>query len=103
LAILEAIKAMQHRNLSQVIFETDSKGVAEAIYHFRGGISEFSLLVSHIKNLLLSNPNFSVKFIKRKANMVAHTLARAAISWLSRCTFETLLLCITPLLINEMI
>jgi hypothetical protein len=34
--------------------------------------------------------------------MVAHTLARAAISWSRRCTFETLPICITPLLNNEM-
>jgi hypothetical protein len=52
---------------------------------------------------LCSNPNFVVKFIKRQANMVAHTLARAAISWSSCCTFELLPPCITSLLHNEMI
>jgi hypothetical protein len=37
-------------------------------------------------------------FIKRQANVVVHSLARSAISWLHRCTFETLHLCINPLL-----
>jgi hypothetical protein len=77
--------------------------IVDAIHRLHGGSSEFSLLICHINNMLLSNPNFKVKFIKRQANMVAHTLARAAISWSSRCIFETLPLCISQLLINEMI
>jgi ribonuclease HI len=103
IAMLEALKAMEQRRISHVIFETDCKSVVDAIQHFRGGNSDFSLLVSHIKNLLDSNNNFVVKFIKRQANMVAHSLARAAISWSSRCSFETLPICISELLINEMI
>jgi hypothetical protein len=48
--------------------------------NIRGGISEFSFLISQINNILFCNPNFEVKFIKRQTNMVAHTLARAAIA-----------------------
>jgi ribonuclease HI len=103
IALLEALKAMNQRGYSHVIFETDSKNVVDAIHHFRGGCSEFSIIVSNINNILSCNQNFMVKFVKRQANMVAHTLARAAISWSRRCTFETLPLCITPLLNNEMI
>jgi ribonuclease HI len=103
IALLEALKVMGQRGYSHVIFETDSKNVVDAIYHFRGGVSEFSSFVSNINSLLSCNQNFMVKFVKRQANMVAHTLARAAISWSRRCTFETLPLCITPLLNNEMI
>jgi ribonuclease HI len=103
IALLEALKVMSQRGYSHVIFETDSKNVVDAIYHFRGGVSEFSSFVSNINSLLSCNQNFMVKFVKRQANMVAHTLARAAISWSRRCTFETLPICITPLLNNEMI
>jgi ribonuclease HI len=103
LAMLAALRAMILRNMQQVIFESDSKNVVEAIHHHRVGYSEFSNIISHIRYLLQTNPNFLVEFIKRQANMVAHTLARAAISWSSRCTFETLPLCITQLLLNEMI
>jgi hypothetical protein len=35
--------------------------------------------------------------------MVAHTLARAAISWSSRCSIETLPYCISNLIFNEML
>jgi ribonuclease HI len=103
IALLEAMKAMEQRHITNVIFETDSKSVVDAIQHFRGGNSEFSSLVFHIHNLLSFDQNFMVKFIKRQANMVAHALARAAISWSSRCTFDTLPICISTILINEMV
>jgi ribonuclease HI len=103
LALHEALKAMHIRGISQVVFESDAKSVVDALHYYRGGNSEFSLLIGHINNLLLSSPNFSVKFIKRQANMVAHTLARVAVSWPSRCSFETLPLCIQSILMNEMI
>jgi ribonuclease HI len=103
IALLEALKVLSQRGYSHVIFETDSKSVVDAIHHIRGGVSEFSSLVSNINNFLSCNQNFMVKFVKRQANMVAHTLARAAISWSRRCTFKTLPICITLLLNNKMI
>jgi hypothetical protein len=94
-ALLEALKAIQQQGLSQVIFETASKSVVDAIHNIHGGALEFSYIICHINSILLSNPNFVVKFIKRQANMVAHTLARAASSWAEFYNFETLPLCIT--------
>jgi ribonuclease HI len=103
IAILEAMKVITQRGISNVIFETDSKSTVDAIHALRGGDSEFCTFICHIRNMLSCNQNFLVKFIKRQANMVAHTLARAAIAWASRCLFETLPLCITFLLNNEML
>jgi ribonuclease HI len=54
IALLEALKVMEQRGYSHV-FESDSKSVVDAIYHFRGGNSEFSLLVSNINNFLACN------------------------------------------------
>jgi ribonuclease HI len=102
MALLHAMRELEQRGLSQVIFETDSKSVVDAIQHFRGGNSEFSSIISQINNVLLFNPNFMVKFIKRQANMVAHKLARAAIAWSSRCIMNTLPVCIATILNNEM-
>jgi ribonuclease HI len=70
ITLLEAMKAMEERHITNVIFETDSKSVVDAIQHFHGGNSEFSSLVFHINNLLVFGQNFMVKFIKRQANMV---------------------------------
>ncbi|KAK2448506.1 hypothetical protein QL285_007764 [Trifolium repens] len=102
MALLHALREIEQRGLSQVIFETDSKSVVDAIQHFRGDYSEFSSIIGHINNVLLLNPNFMVKFIKRQANMVAHKLARAAISWSRRYIVNTLPVCIATLLNNEM-
>ncbi|KAK2449324.1 hypothetical protein QL285_008530 [Trifolium repens] len=102
-ALLEAMRAMEQHAVTRVIFETDSKSVVDAIHNLHGGTSEFSYLICNIKHILLSKPNFVVKFIKRQANMVAHTLAKAASSWSRCCTFETLPLCITAILNNEML
>jgi ribonuclease HI len=103
LALLEALKVLNQRGYSHVIFETDSKSVVDVIHHRRGGCSEFSFIINNIIHILSCNQNFKVKFVKRQANMVAHTLARAAMSWSRRCTFELLPICITTLLHNEMI
>jgi ribonuclease HI len=80
IASFKAMEEMQHRGITHVIFQTDSKSVVDAIHKLSVGNSEFSSLICNINNILLSNPNFVVKFIKRQANMVAHTLDRAAIS-----------------------
>jgi hypothetical protein len=83
--------------------ETDSKSFVDAIQYLHDGVSEFSRIVHNIKNVLLANPNFLVKFVKRQANLVAHTLARAANSWPRRCYFDSVPLCITTILSNEII
>ncbi|KAK2459206.1 hypothetical protein QL285_006272 [Trifolium repens] len=101
-ALLEALKVMQLKGYSEVIFETDCKGVVDAIHNIYGGVSEFSSIICSIKSILLVNPNFVVKFVKRQANMVAHTLAKTASSWARCCTFKNLPLCITAYLNNEM-
>jgi hypothetical protein len=73
-----------------VIFELDSKLVVDAIYAPHDGVSEFSSLIYNIKNVLLLNPNFVVKFVKRQVNMVVHTLDIAAIFRPSRDVIELL-------------
>jgi hypothetical protein len=64
LALLEAMIVMEHDRATQVIFETDSKCVVDAIYNLHSGTSEFSAIICNIKRILSSNPNFVVKFIK---------------------------------------
>jgi hypothetical protein len=74
------MKAMEQRDLSNVIFETNSKSTVYAIQTLCGEFSEFSSIINHIKNVLLSNPNFRVKFIIRQTNIIAHMLTRVTIS-----------------------
>jgi hypothetical protein len=72
------MKIMENERATQVIFETNSKCVVDAIYNLHSGTSEFSAIICNVKRILLSNPNFMVKFLKRQGNMIAHIRARAA-------------------------
>jgi ribonuclease HI len=101
MTIKEAIEEIMQRHLSHVIFESDSKVVVDAIHFRQDGLSEFSILISNIKNLLLLNNNFEVKFVKRQTNTIAHFLARTAYSISSRRLFESISRCINTYLINE--
>jgi ribonuclease HI len=103
IALLHSMRAMVQRGVSHAIFESDSKSLVDAIKHIHAGVSDFSLIVQQINNVLSLNPNFMVRFVKRQANIVAHTLARAAISWPRRCNIDSLPHCISSYLHNEMI
>jgi hypothetical protein len=96
------MQAAYNRNMDNVIFESDAQVVTGVVHANHVGRSLFSALISSIKNLLLVKPNFEVKFVKRQANLVAHKLARAAISWASHCIFYSIPPCIENQLLNEM-
>lgn len=53
----------------------------------RSGVSEIYMLLSVINNQPSLHSNFEVKFIRRQADIVAHSLARAAGSWASHHVF----------------
>jgi ribonuclease HI len=101
MALTEAMEEVMHRGLSHVIFESDSKLVVDAISSRQAGISEFSMLISNIQSMLRMNNYFEVKFVKRQANKVAHSLARAAFSMSRRRVFDSVPRCIVSYLNNE--
>ncbi|GAU47896.1 hypothetical protein TSUD_25110 [Trifolium subterraneum] len=100
-ALLLAMEEARHRGLDRVQFESDSKVLIEAIHMKRRGNSEFLSIVHDILSLMSSFVNFEVKFVRRQANLVAHTLARAANSWASFHRFENIPFCIEHLVFNE--
>jgi ribonuclease HI len=102
LALIEAMEEAIRRGFHYVSFESDSKLVVDAINHRQNGVSEFSLLISHIQYLLNLHNYFEVKYVRRQANKVAHYLARAAFSMSSRRVFDSVPPCIETYLINEM-
>ncbi|GAU29842.1 hypothetical protein TSUD_223880 [Trifolium subterraneum] len=76
--LLHAMKEAIHRGFGRVQFKSDSKLLVDAIHSRRPDNSEFNLIVNDIILFMSSYVNFEVKFIRRQANSVAHTLARAA-------------------------
>jgi ribonuclease HI len=103
LALLGAMKELQQRGFHNVIFEIDAQVLVGAIKRQNIGVSEFSSIVSKIKCFLSLYSGFEVKPIRRQANRIAHTIARAALSWSRRHVFDLIPLCIHNLLSNEMI
>ncbi|CAK8560665.1 unnamed protein product [Lathyrus sativus] len=101
LALKEAIQCAITRNMNFVIFESDSQVVVNVVLSTHVGCSEFSCIISSIKQLLPLIQNFEVKFIKCQANMVAHSLPKAANSWSRRSVINVIPPCIESLLINE--
>src|SRR6266487_1272720 len=99
--LLLAMEEARYRGLDRVQFESDSKVLIEAIHMKRRGNSEFLSIVHDILSLMSSFINFEVKFVRRQANLVAHTLARAANSWASFHRFENIPFCIEQLVFNE--
>jgi len=47
------------------------------------GLSECNVYVNSTQSILALNRTFEVKFIRRQANVIAHSLARAAIYYAS--------------------
>ncbi|XP_058776163.1 uncharacterized protein LOC131650472 [Vicia villosa] len=101
LALKKAIQSVTMLHNAPTIFESDSQQVVQALSSNTPGSSEFFSIINSIKLLLLDFPNFEVKFIKRKANMVAHTLAKTVNSWSRRWMFDVIPPCSTLYLINE--
>ncbi|GAU45937.1 hypothetical protein TSUD_238390 [Trifolium subterraneum] len=101
-ALLLAMEEARHRGLDRVQFESDLKVLIEAIHMKRRGNSKFLSIVPDILSLMSSFINFEVKFVRRQANLVAHTLARAANSWASFHRFESIPFYIEHLVFNEM-
>ncbi|CAJ2637775.1 unnamed protein product [Trifolium pratense] len=65
-----------------------------AVHAQNKGNSEFSIIISGVKNLLSLHSNFEVKFVKRQENSVAYLLAKAANSWSRRNVFQLIPHCI---------
>jgi hypothetical protein len=102
LALLEAARLAVQQGWDRVVFESDSHTLVHATVNNNVGCSEFSNIVSSIKNNLSLLSNFEVKFVRRQANTFAHSLARASGSWASHCFFNVIPPCIASLVINEM-
>jgi len=99
--LLEALHFADANRWDWVVFETDSSTLVQALSSPGHGDLEFYAIVSSIIYQLSLHSNFEVKFVRRQANMVAHTLARAVCSWASHHIFYSYPSCIEHWLIND--
>jgi len=79
-ALLEALHFADANRWEGVVFESDSSTLVQALSSLGHGDSEFYVIVSSIIYQLYLHSNFEVRFVRRQANMVAHTLVRTTCS-----------------------
>jgi len=80
LGLLDAIKVAISHGMCDVVFETDSKILFDALSITTTLINEFGDLVTQCRSLLLNRPNFVVSYVRKQANRVAHSIARTSLS-----------------------
>jgi len=87
-----------------VDFETNSKLTADAFLSTRNDLFDFGCIISSCRSLFSSSfSNSRVEFVRRQANMAAHSLAREAMSLASPAVYFEIPNCIETLIINEML
>ena len=79
MGLREALSWIKQLGFKQVIFETDSLQVVQALQNRDADFSEFGALIKDCLFLLQGEHYSSVVFTKRQNNVVAHILARNAI------------------------
>jgi hypothetical protein len=91
-------------NLGPVNFELDSNKVVDRFHASTHDATEFDDIITHCKSLFSQFYNNSrVEFVKRQANEVAHSLAKAATYLTNPQIFVDIPHCIEHILINEML
>jgi len=103
LGLREAISWLGELGLSMVQIELDCKLVVEDIMDKSNNQSDFDNILSSCRSLLQQFPNFKIRFIRRQANFVAHTLARESRLYASHHVFDLIPSCISSIMLNERI
>lgn len=95
MGLLDAIHWVVSLNLQQVIFELDAKSVVDNVQAPHTDRTKFGSILCECKRLLDLNPTYGVVFVRRQANVVAHSLARGATLWSGPQAFDHLPSCIS--------
>jgi len=87
--------------LDKVAFETDCQVVVNALLNNSLFVNELGSLLSNCRTLLSSSASYTLAFIRRQANRVAHNLARVSILHASPSIFNHPPYCIHSLIMDE--
>jgi len=102
LGLLEAIKFAIGRDMTSVIFETDCKLTVDTVNSPVVPHNEIGDIITIGKNLLSVHNSYVVRHIRRQANRVAYTLARASLSHPIPYIFYYVPAYVYSLIINEL-
>jgi hypothetical protein len=88
---------------SCVVIELDCLLVVNAITDNSSNQTEFGYIMKTCRELLQNYQNFEIVYVKRQANFVAHSLARASKFYARSQLFDSIPSCIATTLLNEII
>jgi len=98
--LLKAMERVRDLHLWNMDFELDSKTIVDNISGKQTGVSDFGATITHCVHLLCTDlMNSHVKFIRRQAIEVAHSLAKAALSEASFRVYSHIPTCIESIII----
>ena len=80
MSMREALSWLKHMQLPRVIVEMDSHVVYKALKSTPLYASPFAMLIIDYQKLVSSMVNLKLSFVKRSANSIAHSVARASSS-----------------------
>jgi ribonuclease HI len=103
MGLLSALIWVVELQLHNMDFEMDCKRVVDGLYSNRTYTSDLGAILSDCRLILATSfVNSHIKFIRRQANEVAHTLTRVSTSLASFHNFIDIPICIYNIIINEM-
>ncbi|CAN1321508.1 Putative ribonuclease H protein At1g65750 [Linum perenne] len=85
-SLLEALRWAAGQLPRKIIFETDCQLVSEALRRSETAVTEFGVIIEECRKVLQLNPDFSVCFVRRNRNVVAHELAQRSFTLASPFT-----------------
>lgn len=102
LALLEALELAVSLGFQKVLFEPDSKSIVDALSLPVCNVTELGNILARCKALLSTHTNFKLVFARRQINRIAHSLARASLSFTSPHIFYSAPMLLEHLILDEM-
>lgn len=104
MAILEAIHWGLEMNINVQVcnIETGYQRVVTSIHSQTLNEIEYGSIIHQCRSLLSNLPNYHVSFVRRQANLVAHSFVRASKLLVGPHWYIHILACIFQQILNEM-
>ncbi|XP_042969071.1 uncharacterized protein LOC122301753 [Carya illinoinensis] len=79
LALLKVMQVYSELNVQKVVFEGDAKVIIDAVKNTEENLSTIGHLIEDIRKAMVNRQHWSIQFVYREQNNVAHILAKNAL------------------------
>ncbi|KAM7262619.1 hypothetical protein ACFE04_000302 [Oxalis oulophora] len=101
LAFRESLLLFCSRGITSILMESDCLELVQVFHASLSGISELGMLVEECRHLSKKFQTFSLVWINRRVNEVAHHLAKGALSFSNRNVWDSSPAFIVPFICND--